>query len=96
MIEANWLAFVEAVHAVAGRVRFSCRFKKGAQGDWPALRHAAAALPGVTSARVNARARSLILEYDGRSTDVDTLGRSLRDLSPACAPDRSQAEDPLE
>ncbi len=86
MSEANWLASVEAVHAVPGRVRFSCRFRKGAQGDWPALRRAAAALPGVTSARVNAHARSLILEYRGRSTDADTLGRSLRDLSPAYVP----------
>ncbi len=87
MSEANWLASVEAMHAVPGRVRFSCRFKKGAQGDWRALRHAAAALPGVTSARVNARARSLILEYDASSTDVDALGQSLLDLSLAGVPD---------
>ena len=87
MSEANWLASVEAMHAVAGRVRFSCRFKKGAQADWSALRYAAAALVGVTSARVNARARSLILDYDVRLTDADTLCRSLWDLSPACTPD---------
>ena len=87
MSEASWLASVEAVHAVAGRVRFSCRFRDAGEVHWSALRHAAAALLGVTSARVNARALSLILDYDDRSTDSDALGRLLRDLPPAPAPD---------
>jgi hypothetical protein len=38
MTEASWLASVEAMHAVAGRVRFACRFRKGAKADWPGLR----------------------------------------------------------
>ena len=87
MSEANWLASVDAIHAIPGRVRFSCRFWKDAPADWPVLRLAAAGLRGVVSARVNARARSLILEYDAGSTDADALSRSLRELSPPCAPD---------
>ena len=86
MSEAAWLAAVEPAHSVGGRVRFSCRFKVFEPDDWSRVRLAAEALPGVASARVNAKARCLVLEYDDALTDVGRLRQSLLAASPVALP----------
>ena len=94
MSRALWLASVETAHAVPGRVRFLCRFKEFAPCDWSRVRLAAEALPGVTSTRVNAKARCLVLEYDDRVTDVGRLRRSILASSPVALPETGGEDRP--
>lgn len=92
MSTALWLASVEPAHAAPRRVRFSCRFNKFAPGDWSRVRLAAEALLGVTSARVNSKARCLVLEYDDRLTDLGQLRQSILAFSPVALPDTAEED----
>jgi len=91
MSGANWLASVDAAHAIPGRIRFSCVFGKGVPRNWQALQQAAASLPGVASVRANAKARCLVLEYDRRLTDDGTLRSALLKLSPTTSIETEEA-----
>ncbi|MBW3617943.1 MAG: heavy-metal-associated domain-containing protein, partial [Proteobacteria bacterium] len=94
MSETVWLASVEPAHAARGRVRFSCRFRVFAPCDWNRVRLAAEALPGVKSARVNAKARCLVLEYDDRLTDVGRLRQSILAFSPVALAETGDEDRP--
>ncbi|MGF7174799.1 heavy metal translocating P-type ATPase [Azospirillum doebereinerae] len=86
----GWLRTVDIVHRTAGpewgRVRLRYRTNPESPGAPEGLQPAAALLPGVTSARVNPRARSVILAYDPAVTDADRLRAALAALdAPAAA-----------
>jgi heavy metal translocating P-type ATPase len=87
MTPAPWFLAAEIVHGVPGRVRLRFRPHPDTQTDSQALQSAAAAIPGVTGARVNWRARSLILTYDPALTGSVALQKAVVGLpSPATAP----------
>lgn len=80
MTRHGWLGRVEPTHTLPGRVRFRCVFRAAEDIDWPALVRTAAALGGVNSARVNIRARSLVIGFDPMTTSVAELQGSLLGL----------------
>jgi len=73
---------VEVVHRVPGRVRLRYRCPAGAVAVQP-LQRAAATLDGVAAARVNPKARALILTFDPAETDADLLRSQIAALLPS-------------
>ncbi len=73
-------------HQLAGRVRFRFQASAGAPFDARVIAQAVENLPGVTAARLNAAARSLVVEFDAGMTDVDRLGAAILAL---CLPTRT-------
>lgn len=87
MIPAPCFLAVEILHDLPGRVRLRFRSYPDAQTDFQAMQAAASALPGVTGARLNWRARSLILTYDPALTGAELLRDAISGLvAPAIAP----------
>ncbi|MEM7446190.1 MAG: HAD-IC family P-type ATPase, partial [Pseudomonadota bacterium] len=75
------IASVEVTHRLRSRVRFRCRFQVGQAADWPKLETLASGFRGVRTARANARALSLTLEFDPELTDEWQLGHALLEIS---------------
>ena len=80
MDPALWFARLETRHRTAHRVRWRYRCSPDAPQDAKAIALAARNLAGVVEARVNAAARSLIVEFDARLTGVERLAAELRAL----------------
>ena len=76
--------FVEltAVHRLPQRVRFRYRAARGARVDARAITRAVENLPGVLQVRLNARARSLALDFDPAATDAGQLATEILALPP--------------
>ncbi|MDO8607410.1 MAG: heavy metal translocating P-type ATPase [Phaeospirillum sp.] len=68
-----WLAAVEIVHRLPGRVRLRYRFPRGMAADIGDLERLTAGLSGVTSARANACAHSLVVAFDPAATDAESV-----------------------
>ncbi|MCR6629143.1 MAG: heavy metal translocating P-type ATPase [Magnetospirillum sp.] len=86
-----WLGAVEPVHRVSGRVRLRCRFRPDTPADGGALERAVAALYGVTSARANLAARSLVVTYDPEQTSQDAVVEAVAALPPPVAARQGKA-----
>jgi len=83
-------------HRLPGRVRFRFRAARGAAVDARAVARAVENLPGVRQARLNAKARSLVVEFDPAATDAGRLAAAILALPPpdaASAPRTSRAPD---
>ena len=85
MTPTTWLAGVDVVHHVPGRVRFRCRSHQGMPVDAAALQGMAAALPGVVSARTASRTASLVVGYDPAQTSADSIAAQLLEYGPVPA-----------
>ncbi|WP_096701916.1 heavy metal translocating P-type ATPase [Magnetospirillum sp. 15-1] len=77
-----WLAAVEIVHRLSGRVRLRYRFPRGVVADVAGLERLTTSLCGVTSVRANAHARSLTVTFDPDVTDAETLREGVSVLAP--------------
>ncbi len=77
----SWFGAVDIVHCVPGRVRLRYHRRSDIPENAAMLQGAVAGLPGVTSARVNSRTKSVILNYDPDQTDATLLQRTLADFS---------------
>jgi cation-transporting P-type ATPase C len=76
---------LDVAHHIAGRVRFRFRAARGAPFDVRALARAVENLHGVHAARINPRARALVVEFDADQTDVERLRVAILALPPvAC------------
>ena len=80
MSTETWLRSVELAHSLPGRVRLRYRPHPQVPADSSALEGVAKLLDGVVSARANAAARSLVIEYDVERTDAATLVTTLASL----------------
>jgi heavy metal translocating P-type ATPase len=78
-------AFAElsAVHRLHDRVRFGFRATLGVPFDARALARAVGNLHGVRAARLNARARALVVEFEPDATDVERLRAAILALPAA-------------
>ena len=88
MSSAVWFAQLDRVHLTSGRVRWRYRCHPDAPQESKDIALAARNLAGVVDARVNSPIRSLIVEFDERQTDAETLADKLLALQ---APRISQA-----
>jgi heavy metal translocating P-type ATPase len=79
----GFFAELTAAHRLPGRVRFRYRMARGAALDVRAAARAVENLHGVRVARVNARARSLVVEFDPVETDAARLAAAILALPPA-------------
>ncbi|MDR3323883.1 MAG: hypothetical protein LBS89_06745, partial [Zoogloeaceae bacterium] len=75
-------AALDIAHSITGRVRFRYVFSGKAQMLF-ALLPEIEALPGVRSARLNPRARALIVHFDARATNAFVLHDAILRLAPA-------------
>jgi heavy metal translocating P-type ATPase len=73
-------AALETVHECRARVRFRYRPFRGLEAA--CILRAAAAMPGVRAARLNPKARALILHFDPAVTDAAALRAALIGLAP--------------
>ncbi|MCK2096021.1 heavy metal translocating P-type ATPase [Thauera aromatica] len=83
---ARWFASLEVAHQVRGRVRFRYRCDAGVRLQARALQRAVEGLRGVRGARLNPRARSLVIEFAAAETGVEQLAAAVSALSPATVP----------
>jgi len=93
MSAETWLRSVELAHSLPGRLRLRYRPHPQAPADAGSLEAVAKLLDGVVSARANAHARSLVIEFDTERTDADTLVASLAGLKLTEATTRKPASD---
>ncbi len=97
MTSGSWFRAVDIVHRVPGRVRLRYRCRPDVPQDAATLQQAAAGLPGVTAARVNVRARSMILTYDPDRTEAEPLRAAAAGLpAPAAAVSAGKARTAAE
>ncbi|MDQ7988361.1 MAG: heavy metal translocating P-type ATPase [Candidatus Dactylopiibacterium sp.] len=82
MMSERWFSLLESAHQVRGRGRWRYRCAAGTPDDALTLARAAENLPGVEEARVNPRARSLVVRYDAGKTSAAALETALRALTP--------------
>lgn len=80
MSGSAWFLAVEIVHALPQRVRFRLTLRKDAPLDARALQLAALQMTGVTGARINRRARALILTHDRGPVHAEALRRAVAQL----------------
>jgi manganese/zinc-transporting P-type ATPase C len=80
MSSAPWLRSVAVVHCLPGRIRLRYRRHPEAPAHGAALEAAVCLLDGVESARVNHRARSLVIHFDPALTDGDTVAAAVAGL----------------
>ncbi len=73
---------LDVAHHISGRVRFRFRASRGAPFDARALARAVENLHGVRSARINPRARALVVEFDADETDIERLRVAILALPP--------------
>lgn len=73
MIAAPWLLSVSMAHRLPGRVRLRYQGNPQASGGAQALLQAVERLDGVTSARVNPRAASLVIHFDPDRISADNM-----------------------
>lgn len=78
----GWFCALESVHQVRGRGRWRYRCAHEATSDATLIARALENIPGVEQARVNPRARSLILHYDPDRTSPELLDNALARLTP--------------
>ncbi|PPQ36620.1 ATPase, P-type (transporting), HAD superfamily, subfamily IC/heavy metal translocating P-type ATPase [Rhodoblastus acidophilus] len=79
MTAAPWLRTLEVAHRLPGRVRL--RYRRNAHApDAAVLEGMARLIDGVTSARVNARAASLVIDFDAQRTTLMAIVTALGDL----------------
>lgn len=76
-------AAVEIAHTCPGRCRWRYRLACRQSLDQPGMLLAIENIPGVTQARINARARSLIVQFNPADVTVAELTAELARLSPA-------------
>ena len=88
MSPSVWFSQLELVHQTRGRARWRFRCHPDAPQESKDIALAARNLAGVVDARVNSPIRSLIVEFDERQTDAETLADKLLALQ---APRISQA-----
>ncbi len=67
------IAELTVAHRLRGRVRFRFRVTSGQALDGRAFARGVENLSGVHAARINARARSLLIEFDAEATDPERL-----------------------
>ncbi|CCG41785.1 heavy metal translocating P-type ATPase [Magnetospirillum molischianum] len=91
--DAGWIDAVEVVHRVPGRVRLRYRSHGRPIATAPLVR-AVSELDGVTAARINPAARSLILSYDPAETGAEALRASVAALLPTVQPETAPAAAP--
>lgn len=82
MTDSAWFVSVERVHQTHGRARWHYRFRPKTPQSAKDVTLAASNLPGVLTARVNAKAHSLVVKFDLSVTDADTIESHLRHLAP--------------
>ena len=75
-----WLSAVDVVHRVPGRVRLRYRLAPDTPDDAAALRRLVADLPGVSHCRVNARIRSVVVEFAPEETCAEQVVDGMRNL----------------
>jgi cation-transporting P-type ATPase C len=85
MMANTWLTRLEPLHRTHGRVRFRYRCRSGASLDPHQIARSAEAIRGVLAVRVSPAARSMVIEYEADTTDVETLSAALLKLP---SPDR--------
>lgn len=92
MTDNRWLSAVEIVHRLPGRIRL--RYQRRSKTSDPALLAGVARLiDGVTSARVNPRAASLIVCFDPARTDADTIVATIAGLEASEAGANPRSDD---
>ncbi|MBB4199311.1 heavy metal translocating P-type ATPase [Rhodoblastus sphagnicola] len=79
MTALPWLRTLEIVHRLPGRIRLRYRRNPHAP-DAAALEGMARLIDGVTSARANARAASLVIAFDATRADAKTIVATLADF----------------
>jgi heavy metal translocating P-type ATPase len=82
----SFFAALTAVHRLPARVRFRYRARRGADDaafDARAAARAVESLRGVRRARLNVRARFLVVEFDPAETDAERLADAILALPPA-------------
>ena len=77
-----WFESVKRVHLTHGRVRWHFRCRPKTPQSAKDITLAASNLPGVLTARVNAKAHSLVVAFDPSQTDADTIESRLRQIDP--------------
>lgn len=92
MMDGPWLRSVEIVHRLPGRIRLRYHVESGA-GDARALADVARFIDGVTSARLNQRASSLIVTFDRARTSTETIVAALARLGRPEAGETMRAGD---
>ena len=79
----SFFAELTAVHRLPARVRFRYRARRAALLDARTVARAVENLHGVRAARLNAKARSLVVAFDPAETDADRLAAAILALPPA-------------
>lgn len=77
----SWFLAVDIVHRAPGRVRLRYHCRPDTPDDVGELQRAAADLPGVTAARVNSRAKSVVVIYDSALTRAESVQAGLAGLA---------------
>ncbi|WP_217999580.1 heavy metal translocating P-type ATPase [Thauera butanivorans] len=82
MMDAGWMSALEPVHATRGRARWRYTCRKGAPLEARAIVRAVEAIAGVSKARVNPAARSLVVEFDPAATTADRIALDILRMAP--------------
>ncbi len=82
-MSGGWVSALEPAHATRGRVRWRYRCRPGAPCGVHALERAVLSLEGVRKARVNAAARSLVVDFDHQVTTAQRLALDILRMEPA-------------
>lgn len=81
-MDAGWMSALEPVHATRGRARWRYTCRKGAPLEARAIVRAVEAIAGVSKARVNSAARSLVVEFDPAATTADRIALDILRMAP--------------
>ncbi len=81
-MDAGWMSALEPVHATRGRARWRYTCRKGAPLEARAIVRAVEAIAGVSKARVNPAARSLVVEFDPAATTADRIALDILRMAP--------------
>ncbi|MCK0508702.1 heavy metal translocating P-type ATPase [Aromatoleum anaerobium] len=82
MTSGSWFGTLELAHRTRGRARFRYRCRSGTPTDARTIERAAENITGVLEARVNRAARSLVLHFDDKEVELESLRTALAALSP--------------
>ncbi|WP_332672922.1 heavy metal translocating P-type ATPase [Aromatoleum sp.] len=91
MTGGPWFSALEIAHRTRGRLRLRYRCRTGTPTAPKAIERALENLPGVTGARVNQAARSLVLDFADDETGVERLVECIAGLTLPAISDRTAA-----
>lgn len=82
-MNGGWVSALEPVHATRGRVRWRYACRPDVPVDAPALERAIATVDCVRKVRINAGARSMVVEFDPVATTAERVAVDILRMAPA-------------